>query len=121
MRRFLTRRWLLWHALMIILVTAFCVLGWWQWQRGESGNLRSFGYAFEWPAFAVFVIVFWIRMMRDELRPPAPDPREDADEQRAAEFAQQRAEVARPTAAAEEDDPELAAYNAYLARLHGGR
>lgn len=107
---------------MIILVTAFCVLGWWQWQRGESGNLRSFGYAFEWPAFAVFVIVFWIRMMRDELRPPAPDPREDEDEQQAATLARQRAElVPQPGPPAEQDDPELAAYNAYLARLHGGR
>lgn len=124
MRRFLTPRWIRYHLLMVLLVVVFLGLGWWQWTRGESGNARSFGYALEWPAFAIFVIVFWVRMMRDELKPPRTD--EDAVAE-GAEASGGYAEGAgdehavpdsvRPEIDPEED-PELAAYNAYLARLN---
>ena len=56
MRRFLTFRWLLRHAAMVVLVVAFLALGWWQIGRARHGNLLSFGYAVEWPLFALFVI-----------------------------------------------------------------
>lgn len=123
MRRFLTLRWIRYHLLMIFLVVAFLVLGWWQWTRGEGGNARSYGYALEWPAFAIFVVVFWIRLMRDELKPPRPEDQaagdagtgETAGEPAEPEFP----DVVRPEIDPE-TDPELAAYNDYLARLNAG-
>ena len=108
---------------MVLLVVVFLGLGWWQWTRGESGNARSFGYALEWPAFAIFVVVFWVRMMRDELKPPRPDEPEAAAEGSGDEGETEGAREPAPANAARpeidpEEDPELAAYNAYLARLN---
>ncbi len=64
MRRLLTLRWLLVHAAVVILVVGFLLLCWWQVSRARNGNLLSFGYAIEWPAFAAFVIWVWVKEMR---------------------------------------------------------
>lgn len=64
----MTRGWLLTHALVIGVVLLFLRLSVWQLQRGESGNLRSYAYAMEWPTFALLVIVFWVKIVHDELR-----------------------------------------------------
>jgi hypothetical protein len=69
-RRFLSPRWLVKHALMIVLVTTFLYLGWWQISRALAGNTLSVAYAAEWPLFALFVIAMWAREIRNELRPP---------------------------------------------------
>ena len=63
-RRFLTPRWLVIHAAMVILTAACMVLGWWQIDRARGGNALSFGYAIEWPAFAIFVVFVWYREIR---------------------------------------------------------
>lgn len=116
--RFLIRpKWLGWHALMVLTVLAMLALGDWQFHRAESGNSLSWAYTFEWPIFAGFVIVFWAKTIKDEFRPPAqagglddvalPNGRGGA-----AVLATGDADVAE-----DEDDEELAAYNAYLARL----
>ena len=68
MRRFLTPGWLLRHVAMVVLVAAFLALGWWQIGRARGGNMLSFGYAIEWPVFALFVIFVWTREIRAELR-----------------------------------------------------
>ncbi len=68
MRRFLSPRWLGLHAAVVIIAAGFLVLGWWQLRRAEGGNALSWGYTFEWPLFAGFVVVFWLKVMRDELR-----------------------------------------------------
>jgi hypothetical protein len=69
MRRLTSPGWLLKHAIVIGLVVAFLILGWWQFGRAEEGNALSLGYTFEWPFFAAFVIFMWIREMRLTLRP----------------------------------------------------
>jgi cytochrome oxidase assembly protein ShyY1 len=61
----MTPKWLLCHLLVVVLVVAFLRLGWWQLSRAEGGNGLSIGYTLEWPAFAAFVIVVWIREMRN--------------------------------------------------------
>src|SRR5260370_42637062 len=78
MRRFVALRWLGLHTAMIVIVAGFLELGWWQLRRAEGGNALSWGYTFEWPLFAGFVVVFWIKAMRDELREAraADDPAE---------------------------------------------
>jgi hypothetical protein len=116
--RFLIQpRWLGWHALMVATVLGMLALGNWQLHRAMAGNALSWAYTFEWPVFAGFVIVFWAKTIRDEFRPPvsgrtAPDDLELPGGRPAAVTVDGRAE-----AADDEDDEELAAYNAYLARL----
>jgi DNA-binding transcriptional regulator of glucitol operon len=120
-RRFFTFGWLGLHALAIVLVTAFLGFGWWQLQRAEAGNMRSWGYTFEWPMFAIFVIVMWIKMMYDEVH---DDDKEADEEARTAvgprsAFAGGNGQVAGSGHNHDaETDPELAAYNRYLARLN---
>ncbi len=111
-RRFLTPGWLGLHALAIALCASFLGFGWWQYDRAQAGNDRSWAYTFEWPIFAVFVIVMWVKMVRDErdgVPPEAPRVIEEP-----AEAAVKREIIRRQ----EEEDPALAAYNRYLARLN---
>jgi hypothetical protein len=68
MRRLASPGWLLKHAIVLVLVVAFLVLGWWQLGRAKQGNALSLGYTFEWPFFAAFVIFMWVREMRITLR-----------------------------------------------------
>ncbi|MCI0686787.1 MAG: hypothetical protein L0Y54_06055 [Sporichthyaceae bacterium] len=118
MRRLLTPRWIALHLLALVLAGTCLVLGWWQLQRGQSGNLRSFAYALEWPAFAIFVLFMWGRMIYDELRPAEPASPSAGSESPATEPA---GRIARSSDHEEEHDrehdPELAAYNRYLAEL----
>jgi hypothetical protein len=118
--RFLFRpKWLGWHALMVLVVLGMLALGEWQFHRAESGNSLSWAYTFEWPIFAVFVIVFWAKTIKDEFRPPAAAEGLDSV---ALPAGRDGVATAGPgelsvTGAPDEDDDELAAYNAYLARL----
>lgn len=115
MRALWTPTWLVRHAAALILVAAFLGLGWWQISRALGGNLLSYAYAVEWPVFAAFVVYVWLREVRRTLRgdeaapavaePPPPKP--------------QRPRRVRSQAAYDDsDDPELAAYNHYLAWLN---
>lgn len=119
-RFLLTRRWLSWHVLMVVTAVGMLWLGDWQFHRAMTGNSLSWAYTFEWPLFSGFAVVFWAKTIRDEFKIqrgemprvqhaasaepdlpagiPAP-PQQGADQ-------------------AADDDPELAAYNAYLQRLN---
>lgn len=83
MRRFLAPRWLALHALAVVLAAGCLALGWWQLTRAEGGNALSWGYTFEWPVFAAFVVAFWVKLVRDARRggppPPKPPRRDDGD------------------------------------------
>ena len=117
-RFLITPRWIGWHLLMVASFAGMLWMGDWQLRRAMSGNGLSWAYTFEWPLFAVFAVVFWARTIRDEFRI-----------RRGGERPVQPAEsdlpigVGVPSAMAQaladdEDDPELRAYNAYLARLN---
>ncbi|HEX2498664.1 MAG TPA: hypothetical protein VHO00_07665 [Actinomycetes bacterium] len=115
MRRLLSPRWLALHALAVVMATTCLALGWWQWRRGQAGNARSFAYALEWPTFAIFILFMWGRMIYDELRPPVSGPARPASTTRATV----PDPAPGPAAAVDpDDDPELAAYNRYLAELN---
>jgi hypothetical protein len=112
-RRFLTPGWLLRHAIAVVLVAGCLGMGWWQIDRARGGNALSWGYAIEWPVFALFVVFVWSREVRATLRggyveppPPPSDVPEDL-----------RIEVPVRGAAPPDDDPETVAYNRYLAWL----
>src|SRR5262252_4864205 len=124
-RVLLTPKWLGWHAFAVAAVVGMLWLGDWQFHRAESGNGLSWAYTFEWPIFAVFAVVFWAKTIRDEFHPPAATGPADSDIDLpagaipAAAGATAAGAAAGPGgAAAAEEDAELAAYNAYLARLH---
>jgi DNA-binding transcriptional regulator of glucitol operon len=112
-RRFFTPGWLGLHALAAALFGAFVGFGWWQFHRAVGGNMRSWGYTFEWPVFAVFVIVMWVKMMYDELHPGDKVAIEKAKAADAAGIVTAAQVIERD----EQNDPELAAYNRYLTRL----
>jgi hypothetical protein len=106
---------------MLLLVAAFLVLGWWQIDRARGGNALSFGYAVEWPAFAIFVIFVWYREIRNERRGAPVEPVRIAAPVlvRAGRDAPglDAIEAAPAPSAPEEVDPELDKYNRLLAWL----
>ena len=120
-RFLITPRWLGWHVLVIVCVLGMLALGDWQLRRAEAGNALSWAYTFEWPFFAIFAVVFWVKTIKDELSPAADGgpPPEIALPAGAGQGggAGQQAGAGEPDGEADEQDEELAAYNAYLARL----
>jgi len=56
-----------------VLVAAVLVmlrLGLWQWDRAQSrtGGLQNYAYALQWPLFAVFAIVVYVKTMIEDTR-----------------------------------------------------
>jgi hypothetical protein len=121
---FLVRpRWLGWHVLMVVSFWGMLWLGDWQFHRALAGNALSWAYTFEWPLFAGFAVVFWAKTIRDEFRirrGEMPDPKAAAAEDLPAGVSVQAAEAVQAGGGApgEDEDSELSAYNAYLARLN---
>jgi hypothetical protein len=114
-------RWLGWHLLMVVSFWGMLWLGDWQFHRAMSGNALSWAYTFEWPLFAGFAVVFWARTIRDEFRlrrDGVVDQAETEPVLPASALMAQGAAAASIIARAEAEDPELSAYNAYLARLN---
>src|ERR1700733_11341994 len=124
----ITPPWLAWHAFAVLAAWGMLWLGDWQFHRAEGGNALSWAYTFEWPIFVMFGVFFWGKTIADEFK-----TRKAADQPVASAAAMPgagRADVSLPAAAhtaasedvfADEEDPELAAYNAYLAGLSSGR
>jgi hypothetical protein len=129
-RILVTPRWISWHVFAVVAVVGMCWLGDWQFRRAIAGNTLSWAYTFEWPIFAIFGVVFWVKTVRDELH-PAPDGGRQAQQLRLpagaestdAQSAGTRSAETRSAGAESADhgpaDVELAEYNAYLARLSG--
>ncbi len=128
-RILLSPKWLAGHLFVLAAVLVMLRLGLWQWHRSQSssGGIQNYAYAFQWPCFAVFAIMLWVKTIRIELL--------GADDAEAQEGTSRFAAKPLPepdirkgpgvrvgitTAAYEpdEDDAEVAAYNAYLARLN---
>jgi len=137
-RRLLTPRWLAGHAVAAVLVAGMLGLAGWQFSRATGGNALSWGYTFQWPVFAGFVVLIWAREVRREVRrwrpdrPTSPAPSSPAasspvpspaGSSPAATSPVRRPVVTRRAVPAEvayqdADDPDLAAYNRYLAWLN---
>jgi hypothetical protein len=124
---FLVRpRWLGWHLLMVVSFWGMLWLGDWQFRRAMAGNALSWAYTFEWPLFSAFAVVFWAKTIRDEFRirrGEIPDPRAAVAEAQSLPAGvtgteQVRVVQAAPGGAPDDEDEELSAYNAYLARLN---
>ena len=130
-RVLLTPRWLSWHLFAVAAVAGMIWLGDWQLRRALAGNGLSWAYTFEWPIFAIFGVVFWVKTVRDELQPARQgggQPSEIALPAGAGRAGSTgpagtgpagtgQAESGQMPAADEPADQELAEYNAYLAKL----
>jgi hypothetical protein len=127
-RFLISPRWLAWHLFAVVAFWGMLWLGDWQLHRALSGNGLSWAYTFEWPIFAVMGVVFWVKTIRDEFHSPgssdavAPEVALPAGVSPAGFAAgpgvPAAAAVAGDDGATPEENAELAAYNAYLARLH---
>jgi DNA-binding transcriptional regulator of glucitol operon len=121
MRGLWTPAWIARHLVAVVLVVAFLGLGWWQFSRATEGNTLSWGYTFEWPVFAAFVVFLWVREIQHERRgrpddtPPPAQPRVPGAPVTVGRPVRVPARTVPPPT--EDDDPELAAYNDYLAWL----
>ncbi|MEV6811039.1 hypothetical protein [Micromonospora sp. NPDC051296] len=137
MKRLWTPAWIARHVAMVVLVTSFLGLGWWQVSRAAAGNAISWGYAVEWPIFAGFVVFVWWREVRHTLRgaPPAttgeaesatatattgePDgPAEAAGADGQRPGFRRPVRVARVAVSDGAEDAGLVAYNRYLSWLN---
>lgn len=138
--RWLSGRALLLHVALLIWFPGCLVAMWWQVTVALGGNSLGWLYAIEWPVFAVLGVFGWWQLIHDDeetikarkwrgrgVAPPAAGATPTAATPTAAAAA---ASVEEPEPAfdarairsihrAEEEDEQLAAYNAYLARLAG--
>ncbi len=107
LRRLISVKWLLALLLSLAAAAVMARLGMWQLGRGERRHsLQNYSYAVEWVLFAAFTLFCFVKLLRDE--GIEEEPAIDA-----------RSVVVPPPARAEAPpDDELAAYNAYLARLN---
>ncbi|HZU80682.1 MAG TPA: hypothetical protein VE991_12255 [Acidimicrobiales bacterium] len=116
-----SRRSVLAHVALVIWVPGCAVAAWWQVGIALGGDSLGWVYSVMWPCFAVFGIVFWwflvhddpeqlgargLRRRQAQTAAAATDHDDDQTDKVATDEA---------IAAAEAEDPELAAYNAYLA------
>jgi DNA-binding transcriptional regulator of glucitol operon len=128
-RILLSPKWLAGHLFVIAAVLVMLRLGLWQWHRSQSssGGIQNYAYAFQWPCFAVFAIVLWVKTIRIELN-ESDDGEATTNGSRFAAGPLPEPDIKKgpgvrvgiTTAAYEpdEDDAEVAEYNAYLARLN---
>jgi hypothetical protein len=107
-RRVLTVKWVLLHLLVVALFVGTFFAGYWQLSKAEGGGgAVNWSYAVQWPLYGFMGVWFYSRMLRTEL---TRDP--DADDPGNAVVLYQRPRIDTT------GDPELAAYNAYLAELN---
>ncbi len=126
--RWFSKRAITLHLALLVFVPGCAVAAWWQVNRAEDGNQLSYLYSVMWPVFGILAIVFWLVLVHTDYETVGlkgtrrlPGPEEEAS-------ATQVSILSPPTTAAaatgepapvitEDEDPELAAYNARLAEL----
>jgi DNA-binding transcriptional regulator of glucitol operon len=120
------RKWWWLHVVALAAVAVQLRLGLWQWHRATSptGGLQNYAYAFQWPLFAVFTAVLWWKTLREESRRAAGEPvereaRRPMPDQPIGieEHAGVRMGIVTELPPVDDDDAEVATYNAYLAKL----
>jgi hypothetical protein len=69
MKKYFTWRCIGLHALVVVLVPAFLLAGWWQYHVALSGNTLSWMYTVEWPFFALYAVYVWWKLIHDSSTP----------------------------------------------------
>jgi len=110
-RRWFSRRALGLHLALLVWVPGCAVAAWWQVTIATAGNDLAYLYAVEWPVFAVLAMVVWWNLIHDDPEQVGSRGLRRARRETGVPIGPEL--VRRP----EEEDEELAAYNAYLAAL----
>ena len=93
------------HAVMILGLALSTAAAWLEWSRALSGHHDiAWVYSFEWPLFAVMGVYLWWKLLHPSELSRGAGAGPDHDD----------AKPGSPSI----DDPGLAAWEAYLARLH---
>lgn len=103
-------RWLIRHVLLVAALATCWGFGTWQLGRAiRRHSVLNWSYTVEWTLFGAFSVLCWAWFLRDDLRGEQPEPAATAAR-----------EVHFPPAppVTDDEDPELAAYNRYLAQLN---
>ena len=82
-QRWLSRRALVCHLLLVVIVSGCLVAGYWQFRRATGGNTLSWAYTFEWPVFALIAAVGWWQLIHED--PADVQARKDERARRAKE------------------------------------
>ncbi|KGH47312.1 MULTISPECIES: metalloprotease [Modestobacter] len=107
-RRLLSPGWLFMHLVVVALFVMTFFLGYWQLTKAEAGGgAVNWSYALQWPLYGFMGLGFYLKMAKDEL---ARDPADDEPGASLVLYQRPRIDTT--------GDPELAAYNAYLAELN---
>ncbi len=143
----LTPGWLAGHVGVVALCVAFVFLGRWQWNESQApgGDLQNLAYAIQWWLFIGVALLWWRKVIKDQLSGGPAEPKRPTGLQRpamspagtwfldgaasgpttAAATATDDETGRRPASPtpAPEPDPELDEWNRWLARLsqHPGR
>lgn len=101
------------HGALAVWAPGCLLAGWWQATRAFDGNALSYLYSVEWPVLAVLGGIAWWNFVHD-------DP--DSVGSRGLRLRMRQSPSVDGTAEASQQwddsgDPEMAAYNEYLARL----
>ncbi len=87
----------------LVIAESICIpAGIFELSRALHGNLLSWAYVIEWPGLAIYAVFMWSKMLKEER---GEDERSQAEPER----------IERQ----QSDDPELKAWNDYLASVHG--
>ena len=106
--RLLTPKWVLAHLVVAALFVATFFLGYWQLTKAEAGGgAVNWSYALQWPLYGFMGLGFYVKMCLEEVR---RDPEDDEPGTGVVLYQRPRIDTS--------GDPELAAYNAYLAELN---
>jgi hypothetical protein len=109
-----------WIGGLLFCLTAASVcgfLGHWQWDVAQHGTLQNSAYAFNWWLFAALFVGFWFKALRDTARrdraltvspSPLPVPKNRAP----------APTLPRPPLPSAQEDPDVAAWNQWLAELN---
>jgi hypothetical protein len=117
-KRWLSRRAFVLHFLLVTVVPACLLAGWWQVHRALGGNLLSYFYSVEWPIFAILGAVAWWQLIHD-----VPTPRDyERPRRERRSFLHRDDEVPSPALQWDRalETPELRNYNQYLQALAAG-
>ena len=112
--RWLSKRAVSLHVVVLVAVPACAVAAWWQIHRAQDGNDLSYLYSVMWPVFGVLALAFWWLLIHTDYDTVGL---KGMQRQQAASLAPTTTVAEAPVDPAVAADPELAAYNARLADL----
>jgi len=114
MKRYFTPRAFGLHAALVAWLGMCAAAAYWQVGRAIQGNSLSYLYSIEWPCFGVMGMFGWWALLHTE---KVTEHQEQARRDYEAKMREQAQAARQAAAAAEGEDPELAAYNDHLEQL----